>query len=79
MASPISNLTGVALAITLTIIFIGLGVYITSQMGTQANISVLSTLANSLGNWATTWMPIILIVVAASVVIALLVRGFGGR
>ncbi len=73
----LGKLPAMAMAVTLAIIFIGLGVYITSQMGTQANVTVLSTLSNTFGNWATTWFPIILIVVAASIIIGLLVRGFG--
>ena len=73
----LGKLPAIIMAVTLAFIFAGLGVYIVSQMGTQANITVLSTLSNTLGNWATTWFPIILIVVAASIIIGLLVRGFG--
>jgi formate-dependent nitrite reductase membrane component NrfD len=79
LASKVSELSGVVMAAVLAFIFTGLGVYVVSEMGTQANISVLSTLATNLGTWGTTWFPIILIVVAASVIIGLLIRGFGGR
>jgi|UniRef100_A0A7V4KEM0 hypothetical protein len=79
LARKLSEVSGVALTMVLAFIFVGLGVYVVSQMGTQANITVLTTLADTLGNWATTWFPIILIVVAASIIITLLLRGFGGR
>jgi formylmethanofuran dehydrogenase subunit B len=77
LASKVSELSGVVMAAVLAFIFVGLGVYIVSQMGTQANIQTLSTLATNLGEWATTWFPIILIVVASSVIIGLLIKGFG--
>jgi hypothetical protein len=77
LASKVSELSGVVMAAVLAFIFAGLGVYVVSQMGSQANISTLTTLSNTLGSWATTWFPIILIVVAASVIIGLLIRGFG--
>jgi hypothetical protein len=77
LASKVSELSGVVMAAVLAFIFAGLGVYVVSQMGTQANISVLTNLSTTLGNWATTWFPIILIVVAASVIIGLLIKGFG--
>jgi uncharacterized BrkB/YihY/UPF0761 family membrane protein len=78
LARKLSELSGVVLAVVLGFIFVGLGVYVVSEMGTQANISALTTLADKLSAWATTWYPIILIVVAAAIIIALLVRGFGG-
>jgi hypothetical protein len=73
----LGKLPAVLMAVVLSFIFAGLGVYVVSEMGTQANITVLSTLANTLGTWSTTWFPIILIVVAASIIIGLLIRGFG--
>jgi cadmium resistance protein CadD (predicted permease) len=74
----IGEISGVVLAIILAFIFTGLGVYIVSEIGTQANISVLSTLSSTLGSWGTTWFPIILIVVAAAVIIGLLLNSFSG-
>lgn len=79
IASKLSQLSGAVMAMVLAFIFVGLGVYVVSQMGTQGNISVLNTLSTNLGSWATTWFPIILIVLAAAIIIGLLIRGFGGR
>ena len=75
----IGNLSGAVLAGVLAMIFAGLGVYILSQMGSTGSITILTNLSNSLGTWATTWFPIILLIVAASVIITLLIKGFGGR
>lgn len=79
ISSNLANLSGAVMAIVLAFIFTGMGVYIVSQIGSQGNISVLTTLATNLGNWGTTWFPIILIVLAASIIIALLLKGFAGR
>jgi len=78
MTKSIGEISGVVLAVVLAFIFTGLGVYIVSSMGTQANISVLTTLSSDLGSWGTTWFPIILIVVAAAVIIGLLLNSFSG-
>lgn len=75
----LANLTGVVMAAVLAMIFLGLGTYVINQMGETGNITVLNQLSNTLGSWGTTWMPIILIVCAASIIIGLLVSGFGGR
>lgn len=79
LGKQIGDVTAVVMAIVLAIVFSGIGVYIVTSLGSQANISVLTTLATSLGSWATTWFPIILIVAAAAVIISMLLRGFGGR
>ncbi len=79
MARKLSEISGIVLSMVLAFIFAGLGVYVVTEMGTQANVTVLTTLADKLGTWATTWFPIILIVVAASLIIAVMLRGFGGR
>ena len=79
MARKLSETSGIVLTMVLAFIFAGLGVYVLNAMGAQANISVLVTLAEKLGNWAITWFPIILIVVAAALIIAVMLKGFGGR
>ncbi len=71
------QLIPIIMAIVVAFILVGIGVYVTQQMGQSANISVLTTLANNLGTWATTWFPIILIVVAASIILALVLGSFG--
>jgi hypothetical protein len=42
----------------------------------NAGIPYLSNFANILGNWSTTWFPIILLIGAASIIIALLIKRF---
>jgi hypothetical protein len=79
LLSSIGKLPALVMAIVMAIIFAGLGVYITNQIGTQANISVITTLSTNLGSWTTTWFPIILIVAAAAIVILILLGGFGGK
>ena len=79
MARKLSELPGIVMAVVLAFIFTGLGVYIVSELGSQANISVLTTLADKLGTWGTTWFPIVLIVVAAAIIITLLIKSFQGR
>jgi hypothetical protein len=78
LVQSLGKLPAVVMACVMAIIFAGLGVYITNQIGTQANISVITTLSQNLGNWATTWFPIILIVAGAAVIIMVLLGGFGG-
>jgi len=78
LSNTLSQLSGAVMAIVLAMIFAGLGVYILTEMGTQGNISILSNLSTDLGVWATTWFPIILLVVAASLIIVLLIKGFSG-
>jgi hypothetical protein len=78
LIDSIGKLPAIVMACVMAIIFSGLGVYITNQIGTQANISVIQTLSTNLGSWATTWFPIILIVCGAAVVIMVLLGGFGG-
>jgi len=79
MTTSIGELSGVVLAVILAFIFTGLGVYIVSEIGTQANITVLTTLSSTFGSWGTTWFPIILIVVAAAIIIGLLLNSFSGK
>jgi hypothetical protein len=78
LVESLGKIPAVVMSIVLAIIFVGLGVYITNQIGTQANISVITTLSTNLGSWGTTWFPIILIVAAAAIVITVLLGGFGG-
>lgn len=79
LARKLGDLSGVVIAVVLALIFTGLGVYIVNEIGSQANISLLTNLSTTLGSWGTTWFPIILIVVAASIIISLLIKGMGGR
>jgi len=53
LAQRLGELSGAVMAIVLAFIFVGLGVYIVQEMGNQANISVLGTLSDKLGNWGT--------------------------
>jgi len=78
VASGLKELTPVALAVTFFAIIAGMGIYILQQMGSQGNIPILSNISNSLGNWVNTWLPIILLVVAAGVVITVLFKSLGG-
>ncbi|MEM3062676.1 MAG: hypothetical protein QW303_03910 [Nitrososphaerota archaeon] len=78
LAKTVGQIPAIILGVVLAMIFGGLGVYILSQMGTTASITILTNLSNSLGTWANTWFPIILLVSAAAIIILLLVKGFGG-
>lgn len=79
LGRQVGDISAVVMAVVLAMVFAGIGVYIVSSLGSQANISTLTNLGTSLGSWATTWFPIILIVAAAAVIIGLLLKGFGGR
>ena len=63
------------LGVVIGFIVAGLSVFVLMQMG-NAGIPYLSNFANILGNWSITWFPIILLIGAASVIIALLIRRF---
>jgi hypothetical protein len=63
------------LGVVIGFIVAGLSIFVLMQMG-NAGIPYLSNFANILGNWSTAWFPIILLIGAASIVIALLIRRF---
>jgi len=78
LSKTLGELSAIVISVALAIIFTGITVYVVSEVGTAGNISVLTTLATNLGNWATTWFPIILIIVAAVIIISLLIKGMAG-
>jgi type II secretory pathway component PulF len=78
VASGLRELTPVAMAVVFFAIIAGLGIYVLQQMSTTGNIAILGNISNLLGNWVTTWLPIILLVVAVGVVITVLFKSLGG-
>ena len=78
LASGLRELTPVALAVVFFAIIGGLGIYVLEQMSTTGNIPILGNISNLLGNWITTWLPIILLVVAVGIVITVLFKSLGG-
>jgi len=70
------QLTRVVLGAIVVFIMAGLGVYVLNEFASASNSSVVQTLSDKLGNWATTWFPILLIVIIAVVIIGL-VSGLG--
>jgi len=78
LASGLRELTPVALAVVFFAIIGGLGIYVLEQMSTTGNIPILGNISNLLGNWVTTWLPIILLVVAVGIVITVLFKSLGG-
>jgi len=78
LASGLKELTPVALAVVFFAIIAGLGIYVLQQMSTTGNIPILGNISNLLGNWVTTWLPIILLVVAVGIVITVLFKSLGG-
>jgi len=78
VATSLRDLTPVAMAVVFFAIIGGLGIYVLQQMSTTGNISILGNISNLLGTWVTTWLPIILLVVAVGIVIAVLFKSLGG-
>jgi len=78
LASGLRELTPVALAVVFFAIIGGLGIYVLEQMSTTGNIPILGNISNLLGNWVTTWLPLILLVVAVGIVITVLFKSLGG-
>ena len=70
------QLTKVVLGAVVVFIMAGLGVYVLNEFASASNSSVVQTLSDKLGNWATVWFPILLIVIIAVVIIGL-VSGLG--
>lgn len=82
MLRNIGMLPAIVMSITLAIVFIGVAVYVLSQIATNlGQNNPVSQLVTSLGTWGTTWFPIILVVAGAAIIISMLLRGFtlGGR
>jgi preprotein translocase subunit SecG len=78
VASGLKELTPVAMAVVFFAIIAGLGIYVLQQMSTTASIPILGNISNLLGTWVTTWLPIILLVVAVGVVITVLFKSLAG-
>ena len=78
VASGLKDLTPVAMAVIFFAIIAGLGIYVLQQMATTGSIPILGNISNMLGNWVTTWLPIILLVVAVGIVITVLFKSLGG-
>jgi membrane-bound metal-dependent hydrolase YbcI (DUF457 family) len=78
VASGLRDLTPVAMAVVFFAIVAGLGIYVLQQMSTTGEIPILGNISNLLGNWVTTWLPIILLVVAVGIVITVLFKSFAG-
>ncbi|MEM5815833.1 MAG: hypothetical protein QXL14_02180 [Candidatus Aenigmatarchaeota archaeon] len=79
MAFTIQKMPAVVMAFMFVILFLGITVYVLNEIATQANISTISTLTQKLGDWGLTWIPILLVVIGAGLVIGVLIRSFGGR
>lgn len=79
MVLSIQKMPAIVMAFMFIIIFLGITVYVLNEIGTQANISTVSELNQKLGQWGLTWIPILLVVVGAGLVIGVLLRSFGGR
>jgi len=69
----LQQLVPVVIAAVILFIVAGLGVYILNQFATASNSTIVQTLGDKLGSWATTWFPILLIVVIAVVVISMVI------
>jgi preprotein translocase subunit SecG len=78
VASGLKELTPVAMAVVFFAIIAGLGIYVLHQMSTTASIPILGNISDILGNWTLTWLPIILLVVAVGIVIAVLFKSLAG-
>jgi hypothetical protein len=84
----INQLFPAVLALVLAGILMGAGLMILSSFKTAADGAGLLTNASgtavgnvitSLGTLATTWLPIIVVVLAAGIVLAILLGAFGGK
>ena len=78
VTAGLRELTPTAISVVFFANIAGLGIYVLSQMGTQANIPILGNISNLLGNWVITWLPIILLVVAVGIVMVVLFKSLGG-
>ena len=78
----IGSLFPAILALVLVGILLGVGLMILSQFqltATGTANTAIGSVITSLGTLASTWIPIIVIVVAAALVIGILLGGFGGK
>ncbi len=63
------DLVPVVISAVILFIVAGLGVYVLNEFAKASNSTLVQTLSDKLGTWATTWFPILLIVIIAVVVI----------
>ena len=80
----ISQLFPAVLALVLVGVLIGAGLLILASFQTAAGAATAAANATgsvitSLSTLATTWLPIIVVVIAAGVVLAILLGAFGGK
>ena len=81
----LQGLPGVAMAFVLIGVMLAIGAYILSSISTSAGFATDSAAANLISNATTglgtlgSWLPLIALVIAAGIVIAVLVGSFGGR
>ena len=81
----LNELSGVALVFVLLGVTLAIGAYILSSVNTAGGFTAGSASATAIGNATNgvsqlaTWLPIIAIVIAAGVVIAVLVNAFSNR
>ena len=79
----INQLFPSVLAIVLVGVLLGAGLLILSSFSTAAGAgsaasNATNSVITSLGTLASTWLPIIVVVVAAGIVLAILLGAFGG-
>tara|TARA_R100000656_G_scaffold101685_1_gene73972 strand:- start:78 stop:332 length:255 start_codon:yes stop_codon:yes gene_type:complete len=79
----LGDLYGVALTLVLVGIVFGAGVLVlqnfqdaTGISGTPAATTINST-QNAVSSLATTWLPVIVVIVAAAIILGLVLRSFG--
>jgi len=84
----INQLFPAVLALVLVGVLIGAGLMIlasfqtaslTAAGGTTAASNATGSVITALGTLATTWLPIIVVVIAAGIVLAILLGAFGGK
>lgn len=79
----LGGLPGAAMAFVLVGVMLAIGAYILSEINTSAGFTAGSTETNVIGNASAgllnlgTWLPLIALVIAAGIVIAVLVGSFG--
>ena len=81
----LKDLYGVALTLVLVGIVFGAGVLVlqnfkdaTGVTGTAAATTINSK-QNAVSRIATTWLPVIVVIVAAAIILGLVLRSFGGK
>jgi len=81
----LGDLYGTALTLVLVGIVFGAGILVlqnfqdaTGISGTAAQTAINATQA-SVSSLATTWLPVIVVIVAAAIILGMVLRSFGGR